>query len=266
MGRQSGELGWYNSNLVFNPGDAVVSSLLTSQDEEGSMQILSPRQSSFERPDSNDEDIPTLLPPVGLLEKRTQTPTSATSDDQGRYFLREEVPTDIWEPSTTTADLYRYMNPLRLPQVKPVLSTRRGRPKEPGVRTEILRMVWGVSFYTVRTVPTTLVKEGSILRLDGALVGRWTAEVKAFEKGGFAFVRMKEKDARQLALVAIPCSSVEMMGPHEKVDRICQMLSERSENLDQHRVMPMQHSITPVAVRAEHAPDLYTYAPMDQDM
>ncbi|KAJ7616766.1 hypothetical protein DFH06DRAFT_1364866 [Mycena polygramma] len=71
-------------------------------------------------------------------------------------------------------------------------------------------MPCGLKFYTVVTRLDRKVRTGTVIRMEGALEGRWVAEENVSTTDGYTFVRMNEPTYQLIALIAIPRAYVDM--------------------------------------------------------
>ncbi|KAJ6451676.1 hypothetical protein C8R47DRAFT_1229760 [Mycena vitilis] len=71
-------------------------------------------------------------------------------------------------------------------------------------------MPCGLKFYTVVTRLDRKVRTGTVIRMEGALEGRWVAEENVSTTDGYTFVRMSEPTHQLITLIAIPRAYVDM--------------------------------------------------------
>jgi hypothetical protein len=175
---------------------------------------------SAAQPDSDDDSTGSLTPTPERCQSQKETPSSTTYPSP---FTSTILANSLSSPSPSlsptispndsTDDHYFYIGPHFTSRVKPrvILHEDLGEdlmPAEPAYISTVT-MSWDETFFAALSLRSMAIKAGTVFMMRGDLEGRWIAEAKVCNRGGYAFLRMTNNMARQFALVAFREESAE---------------------------------------------------------
>ncbi|KAJ6498522.1 hypothetical protein C8R47DRAFT_1068796 [Mycena vitilis] len=156
-----------------------------------------------------------ITPETNLFD--TTAPTSADwSASQADYAVRAPR-----TPLVAKMNLYLFISPYTLIPTAPstfvsYFAEDFGNPAIELI-VEVHLMPWNKLCYVTTTPMRKELGATTVLMLDGVLQGRWTVEEMVYETQRHAFVRIKDRRRRLLAVMAFPRRWVKMPEPAEFV-------------------------------------------------